>query len=134
MKMPARAFVLVEMMVVVALLGILLAMLVPGYQQQVLSSYRIEATQEMLRLAVLQQQYYLEQQSYTADLSLLAAPDDSFLTASGRYRISAVASAQGYILQADAVGAQRKDAACQWFRLDQSGQKLSGPTADCWRF
>ncbi len=134
MKTTASAFVLVEMMVVVALLGILLAMIVPGYQQQVLNSYRFEATQELLRLAVLQQQYYLEQQHYTAALSSLAAPDDSYLTASGRYKISAVAAAQGFILQAEAVGPQRKDVACQWFRLDQTGQKLSSPTADCWHF
>lgn len=134
MKTAASAFVLVEMMVVVALFGILLAMIVPGYQQQVLNSYRFEATQELLRLAVLQQQYYLEQQHYTAALSSLAAPDDSYLTASGRYRISAVTAAQGFLLQAEAVGPQRKDAACQWFRLDQTGQKHSSPTADCWHF
>lgn len=134
MKTAASAFVLVEMMVVVALFGILLAMIVPGYQQQVLNSYRFEATQELLRLAVLQQQFYLEQQHYTAALSSLAAPDDSYLTASGRYKISAVAAAQGFLLQAEAVGPQRKDVACQWFRLDQTGQKLSSPTADCWHF
>ncbi len=134
MKTAARAFVLVEMMVVVALFGILLAMIVPGYQQQVLNSYRFEATQELLRLAVLQQQFYLEQQHYTAALSSLAAPDDSYLTASGRYKISAVAAAQGFLLQAEAVGPQRKDSACQWFRLDQTGQKFSSPTADCWHF
>ncbi len=134
MKTTASAFVLVEMMVVVALFGILLAMIVPGYQQQVLNSYRFEATQELLRLAVLQQQYYLEQQHYTAALSSLAAPDDSYLTASGRYKISAVAAAQGFLLQAEAVGPQRKDVACQWFRLDQTGQKLSSPTTDCWHF
>lgn len=134
MKTATSAFVLVEMMVVVALFGILLAMIVPGYQQQVLNSYRFEATQELLRLAVLQQQFYLEQQHYTAALSSLAAPDDSYLTASGRYKISAVAAAQGFLLQAEAVGPQRKDVACQWFRLDQTGQKLSSPTTDCWHF
>lgn len=134
MKSTISAFVLVEMMVVVALLGILLAMIVPGYQQQVLNSYRFEATQELLRLAVLQQQFYLEQQNYTATLSLLAAPDDNYLTVSGRYRISAQVSAQGFMLQAEAVGPQRKDLACQWFRLDQTGRKFSSPTADCWQF
>jgi type IV pilus assembly protein PilE len=134
MKSTISAFVLVEMMVVVALLGILLAMIVPGYQQQVLNSYRFEATQELLRLAVLQQQYYLEQQNYTATLSLLAAPDDNYLTASGRYRISAQVSAQGFMLEAEAVGPQRKDLACQWLRLDQTGRKFSSPTADCWHF
>jgi type IV pilus assembly protein PilE len=134
MNKIASAFVLIEMMVVVALFGILLAMVVPGYQQQLLNSYRLEATQELVRLSVLQQQFYLEQQRYTADLSLLPAPDDSYLTASGRFRISAMLDPQGFVLQAEAVGPQRKDVSCQWFRLDQSGQKLSSPEPDCWRF
>ncbi|ALZ77196.1 type IV pilin protein [Rheinheimera sp. F8] len=133
MKSPQRGFVLIEMMLVVALFGILLAMLVPGYQQQLLSSYRLEATQELQRLAILQQQYYLEQQQYTAALSRLPAPDDSYLTASGRFRISAVLNAQGYLLQAEAVGPQRKDLACRWFRLDQAGRQISSPETDCWR-
>ncbi len=133
MQRLQRGFVLIEMMVVVALFGILLAMLVPGYQQQVLSSYRLEATQELLRLAILQQQFYLEQRQYTAALSRLPAPDDSYLTASGRFRISAVLTPQGYVLQAEAVGPQRKDLACQWFRLDQTGRQFSSPQLDCWR-
>ena len=128
-----RGFVLIELMLVVALFGILLAMVVPGYQQQLLSSYRLEATQELQRLAILQQQFYLEQQQYTAALSRLPAPDDSYLTASGRFRISAVLSAQGYLLQAEAVGPQRKDMAGQWFRLDQAGRQISSPDTNCWR-
>ena len=74
MKTRRTGFVLIELMVVVALFGILLAAWVPGYHQQVLSSYRLEATQELLRLAVLQQQFHLEQRQYTAALSdLLSA-------------------------------------------------------------
>jgi len=133
MKTLTTGFVLVELMVVVALFGILLAALVPGYHQQVLSSYRLEATQELLRLAVLQQQFHLEQRQYTAALSELPAPDDTYLTASSRFRISAVLSSEGYVLQAEAVGPQRKDMACQWFRLDQSGRQFSSPANDCWR-
>lgn len=133
MKRSDHAFVLIEMMVVVALIGILLAMMVPGYQQQVLISYHHEAKQELLRLAVLQQQFFLEHRVYTAALSQLPAPDDSYLTASGRYRIAAVADNDGYVLQAEAIGAQRKDISCLWFRLDERGQQLSSPAPDCWQ-
>ena len=88
---------------------------------------------QLLQLSVAQQQFYLEQQQYTAALSRLPAPDDSYLTASGRFRISAVLSAEGYLLQAEAVGPQRKDLACQWFRLDQTGRQISSPETDCWQ-
>ncbi len=132
MQKVHRAFVLIEIMVVLAMLGLLLAALIPGYQQQVFRSYRLEAMQELQRLAILQQQYYIEQQRYTAELSLLAAPDDSYLSASGRYRIAAVLAPEGYSLIAEAVGPQRQDDDCQWFRLDQAGRRSSSPQSDCW--
>jgi type IV pilus assembly protein PilE len=133
MKRSDAAFMLIEVMVVVALLGMLLAALVPGYQQQILSSYRLEAMQELQRLAILQQQFFIEQQRYTAELSMVAAPDDSYLSSSGRFRISATLQPDGYILLAEAVGPQRKDNECQWFRLDQAGRRFSSPGSGCWQ-
>lgn len=133
MQKIQRAFMLIELMVVLAMLGVLLAALIPGYQQQVFRSYRLEAMQELQRLAILQQQYYIEQQRYTAELSLLAAPDDSYLSASGRFRIAAILAPEGYTLIAEAVGPQLQDDGCQWFRLDQAGRRSSSPQADCWQ-
>ncbi len=133
MQKIQRAFMLIELMVVLAMLGVLLAALIPGYQQQVFRSYRLEAMQELQRLAILQQQYYIEQQRYTAELSLLAAPDDSYLSASGRFRIAAILAPEGYTLIAEAVGPQLQDDGCQWFRLDQAGRRSSSPQHDCWQ-
>ncbi len=132
MKRATKAFVLIELMVVTALFGILMAILVPGYQQQVLQSYRSEATQELLKLAILQQQYQLEHQQFTAALSMLPAPDDSYLTASGRYRISGRLTSEGYVLVAEAVGPQLKDNQCRLFSLDQAGRQHSSPESLCW--
>ena len=47
-------FLLIDIMVVLAIIGILAALIVPSYQRYVLESYRLEASSELLRLSGLQ--------------------------------------------------------------------------------
>ena len=129
----SAGFMLIEVMVVLAVLGILLAIIVPDYQQYLRQGYRLEARQELYRLAAEQQQFHLQHRRYTAALSQLAAPADSYLTASGRFQIRAMLTAQGYQLQAEAVGPQRGDAPCQQLSLNQHNQHSSSPSDECWR-
>lgn len=131
-KTTAPGFVLIEIMVVVALIGIILSVALPGYQQHVLGSYRREACAELLKVANMQQLLLAEQYRYSADLTEFGFAHSSYLTESGRFRISAVLTSQGYQLSAIATGAQQKDSDCQLFQLDQYGVKSSQPAADCW--
>lgn len=128
----AEGFVLIEIMVVVALIGIILSVALPGYQQHVLSSYRREACSELLKVANMQQLLLAEQYRYSADLTEFGFAHSSYLTESGRFRISAVLTSQGYRLSAAATGAQQQDADCQLFQLDQYGVKSSQPFVGCW--
>lgn len=127
------AFVLIEVMVVLAVLGILLAVIVPDYQQYQLRSYRLEAKQELYRLAELQQQYYLQHRQYTAELSVFPGLQNSYLTGNGRFRMLVSLLPDGYLLQAEAVGAQQKDKECQRLSLDHRNQHDSEPTDECWQ-
>lgn len=125
-------FVLIEIMVVVALIGIILSVAIPGYQQHVLSSYRREACAELLKVANMQQLLLAEQYRYSADLTEFGFSDSSYLTESGRFRISALLTSQGYQLSATATGVQQQDKDCLLFRLDQYGVKSSQPETTCW--
>lgn len=127
------AFALIEVMVVLAVLGILLAVIVPDYQQYQLRSYRLEARLELYRLAELQQQYYLQHRQYAAELSAFAGLSNSYLTTNGRFRMLVSLLPDGYLLQAEAVGAQQKDEQCRRFSLDHRNQQHSEPTTDCWQ-
>lgn len=127
-----KGFVLIEIMVVIAIIGLLLSIILPGYQQHVLNSYRLEASGELLKLASQQQLLLAEQARYTGDLTELGYPTSSYLTDSGRFAISAELTAEGYRLLAEATGAQLADTNCLQFQLDQYGVKESKPTADCW--
>lgn len=127
-------FALIEMIVVVAIIGILMSVLVPGYQQHVLNSYRLEANHELLKIAGLQQLLFAEQARYTADLTELGYPTINYLTVSGRFVIDAKLSAEGFLLTAHATGPQLADVNCTQLTLDHYGSKESIPTSDCWHY
>ncbi|MFN6969690.1 MAG: type IV pilin protein [Rheinheimera sp.] len=133
LKSISDGFVLIEVMVVIAIIGILISVIVPSYQQHVLNSYRLEARGELLKIASLQQMLFAEQVRYTADLSELGYDSGSYLMASGRFVVAAQLTADGYLLTADATGVQLKDVHCIQFTLDQYGNKESLPSSDCWQ-
>lgn len=122
----------IEVVVVLAILGILTSVLLPGYQDHVLKSYRVEAMQTLLKVAGLQEMLLVDQRRYSADLTELGFAAQQFLTESGRYKISAVVTEQGYQLKAQAQQAQTEDKSCQVFLLNSYGQKSSEPGSVCW--
>jgi len=64
-----RAVTLVELMIVVAIIGILAAVVMPSYRNYVLESQREDAKAQMLQILQLQERYLLNNNTYTTDLS-----------------------------------------------------------------
>lgn len=125
---------LIELMVALAILGILLAISFPSYQQHVLRSYRSEATSSLLQLANAQEQYRADHGVYSSDFSALGGAAQS---PSARYRLSITLldAEQGFELAATAQGLQQADTACSSFTLNHYGQRnMSIPASvDCWQ-
>ncbi|CAI3803311.1 type IV pilin protein [Rheinheimera sp. MM224] len=134
MKFRGRGIGIIELLVVLAIMGILASVLLPGYQDHVLKSYRAEAMQALLKVAGLQEMLLVDQRRYSADLTELGFATKQFLTESGRYKISAVVTEQGYQLKAQAQQAQTEDKSCQVFLLNNYGQKSSEPGSVCWTY
>lgn len=130
----SRGLGLIELLVVLSILGILASVLLPGYQDHVLKSHRTEAMQALLKVAGLQEMLLVDQHRYSADLTELGFAAAQFLTESGRYKISAVVTEQGYQLKAQAQQAQTEDKSCQVFLLNSYGQKSSEPGSVCWTY
>ncbi|MBU1618979.1 MAG: prepilin-type N-terminal cleavage/methylation domain-containing protein [Gammaproteobacteria bacterium] len=134
MKLRTQGIGLIELLVVLAIMGILASVLLPGYQDHVLKGHRAEAMQALLKVAGLQEMLLVDQHRYSADLTELGFAAKQFVTESGRYKVSAVVTEQGYLLKAQAQQAQSEDKSCQVFLLNSYGQKSSEPDSACWSY
>jgi type IV pilus assembly protein PilE len=119
MQTVKPGFSLIELLIVLAIVGILAAICYPSYQQYVLRSYRAEAISQLLLLANAQEQHLADYGAYSTDLAVLG------VKASERYtfNINLFAAQQEFELTAQAQGQQQADSECQLFTLNHLGQR-----------
>jgi type IV pilus assembly protein PilE len=84
--MGQRGFSLMDVLIAVAIVGILTTIAVPSYQSAVRKSNRAAAEAHLMDIAQRQQQFVLDQRSYAADLSTLVVTTPSDVA--GHYTIS----------------------------------------------
>lgn len=133
-------FTLVELMIVVAIIGILAAVALPAYQQSVRSSGRAEAQSLLLRIAANQERFYSDNNSYSTNADPLSSPAVATLASeSGLYEVAVAACATAtistcFVATATPQGDQAADS-CTTLTITNTGLKAStGDTVDnCWR-
>lgn len=125
-------FTLVELMISVAIVGILAAVAYPSYTSFITTSNRSEGQRELLRLANLQEETFIDRRSYTTDMTALGMTADPHLTEFGNYSIDATIDNGGttFLLTATAKRTQTSDTGCTALTVNEAGQKLP---AICWR-
>lgn len=158
MKYNKNGFTLIELMVVVAIIGILTAIAYPSYQESMRKSRRADAEGALLSLANGMERFFTATNSYcdtgTTSAGAMLALDACGVVATndiGRppptisgipnnptafYEISiSAASANTYTLQAAPIGAQATDR-CGNLTLTSAGAKgfdAPGTLAECWK-
>ena len=70
-KKYIKGFTLIEVMIVVAILGIISAIAIPSYAEYVRKGKRTDAKVELLRIAQLQESYFVQNLSYADSLATL---------------------------------------------------------------
>jgi type IV pilus assembly protein PilE len=139
----AAGFTLMEIMVVVIVVGILAAIGLPSYQEAMQKGRRTDARESLMEAASRQEQYMLDRNVYTTDMTDLGFEDDPMISEERHYSIDRVATDDCaidtetcYALRATprADSPQSDDERCTSFTLESTGaQDAEGTDADnCW--
>jgi len=133
-KVNLKGFTLIELMITVAIMGILASVAYPSYTSYLTRSNRAEALRELVRVANLQEQFYVDNRTYTADFTNLGFGSSGWNNLeSGNYKIkNTEVVGQTFTLRAQALGAQlANDPGCTILEIDEVGSK-TGTSTHCW--
>jgi type IV pilus assembly protein PilE len=137
-----KAFTLVELMVTVAIVGILASIAIPSYQGSVMKSRRADAKGALLGFANAMERYFTVNNSYLGAAGTDGSPADIgapriYSTTSPvnggtpYYNLTiSAATASSYTLSAAPTGVQASDT-CGTLTITQTGAK-SPTTTGCW--
>ncbi|MEE4163641.1 MAG: type IV pilin protein [Woeseiaceae bacterium] len=135
-SLPARmrGVTLLELMIVVVVIGILAAVAYPNYRDAAARAKRSEARAALLQIATQQERLYLQNNSYTTDMSRLGfANAGCNLTGSDTYSVCVTAAdANNWTAVATYQRADAEAGKCNTFQLDGRGVRTSAPYDDCW--
>ncbi|MDZ7854225.1 MAG: type IV pilin protein [Halomonas sp.] len=119
----SAGFTLIELMIAVAIIGILASIAYPSYQNYVKNARVSDGQAKLMDLAGQLERCFTNEYSYENCVSLPTDSED------GYYRITGSTTASTYTLTATHTGNQVKDA-CKTMTISQTGQTT--PDSGCW--
>jgi type IV pilus assembly protein PilE len=141
-----RGFTLLELMIALLIVGILAAVAIPSYRDQLRKGKRSDAITLLMDAANRQEQYMLDNSTYAADMRQLGFAESPAGSAEGLYRVGVVAATADcpiercFVLEASPVAGttQAEDDDCQRLTISSRGGRKAydGDNVDttdvCW--
>lgn len=125
-----KGFTLIELLIVIVIIGVLAAIAIPSYRDQVTKTRRTDGQAALMMAAQILERCYTEYNAYNNTACVIpTSSNESY------YKLtSSNMSATTYILTATATGAQAGDDECTTLTLDQTNLKgaTGSNTSVCW--
>lgn len=126
-------FTLIEVMIVVAIIGILTAIAYPSYLEYLYKGSRAEAMSSLLDIANRQEQFYADNHRYSTALGDLGVTS---ISDSGLFTLTLTSDGNSFSVTASPLAhPATKDPECSGFKIDDLGQKTAtgtGGNNTCW--
>lgn len=138
MNFKQKGFTLIELMIVIAVIGILAAIALPAYQDYVTRANRADAKSAILAVQLAEEKWRANNTSYTALMTNLGYPGDTEQDSPDKHYKVTVTNASGatYTITAVPQGTQAaRDTKCANFIINQDNTTTNsgaGTVATCW--
>ena len=146
LRLSSAGFSLIEVMIVLVIIGVLMLVAVPGYQESMKKSRRADGMRDLIELTARQERFYAQYSRYTDDIDSKDGLNlERTTSAEGHYNLEVEVCADEicedeeqfcacYILNAIPIGIQEEDTDCATLSVNSKGQRSASGTlgSACW--
>lgn len=130
-RRSSRGFTLIELMIVVAIIGLLASIALPAYNSYVMRGYRATAKACISEHAQAMERWYTSNLTYTGANPVLGCRTESNMDSRYNFVLAITGGGSGYTITANPTAVQA-DTECGALSMTHTGTKSANDPNKCW--